>query len=99
MDLISLDVVNGDGKSVDDAISGAKGKRVAKPKPQKREKTPEELAREKLLNRVEAVRARALERGIPFPDGLAENLGKQETKGAMQRAWRSYLRSCPTPCP
>ena len=63
----------------------------------KKEKTPEELAKEKasvrLLNRIEALRARALERKIEFPQDLEDNLRKQQTKGGVQRAWKAYLQS------
>jgi hypothetical protein len=66
-------------------------------KPRKREKTPEELAKEKagtkLSSRIEALRARALERNIEFPQDLEESLRKQATKGGICRAWRAYLQS------
>jgi hypothetical protein len=66
-------------------------------KPRKREKTPEELAKEKastkLLNRIEALRTRALERNMEFPQDLEESLRKQTTKGGIQRAWKAYLQS------
>jgi hypothetical protein len=66
---------------------------VKEVKPQPKEKSREELARDRLLKRVESLRARALERKIEFPQVLEEDLRKQTTKGAVCRVWKAYLQS------
>jgi hypothetical protein len=66
---------------------------VKEVKPQKKEKSKEELAHEKLLKRVEILRARALEMKVEFPPELEESLKKQTTKGAVCRTWKAYLQS------